>query len=106
MRYCFIIFIMGGLWNGIPEKNSYQTLPQQSSGKEKAFSVLQTKCNVCHATKKRLTIFTFENMDSLANDINQQVFIKKKMPKGKKVKLTSTEEENLFLWISETKNTP
>jgi len=77
---------------------------QKNTTKEEAFKVLQTKCNVCHATKKRVTIFTYENMDSLANEINKQVFIKKKMPKGRKIKLTTSEEENLILWVKETKN--
>lgn len=74
----------------------------QTTTKDKAFTVLQAKCNFCHAVKKRTDVFTFENMDSLAVEINKQVFIKRKMPKGRKVTLTHEEEENLKDWIALT----
>ena len=38
-------------------------------------------------------------MDSLATAIYKQVFIKKKMPKGRKVKLTEKERLNLEKWL-------
>lgn len=86
-------------------KNGYETYVfQETTIKKRAFNVLQMKCNVCHAVKKRVDIFTYENMDSLVHEINKQVFIKKKMPKGRKIKLTASEEENLILWIKEIKN--
>lgn len=72
---------------------------QQTSLKQKAFTVLRNKCNTCHATKKRAEIFTISNMDSLSIDINNQVFIKRKMPKGKKNKLSATEELYLINWL-------
>lgn len=71
----------------------------QDTPKNKAFNVLITKCNVCHATKKKQDIFTLENMDSLAIAINKQVFIKGKMPKGKKNKLTIEESLALQDWL-------
>lgn len=67
-----------------------------------AFIALKTKCNVCHATKKRTDIFSLENMDSLAPDIWKQVFVKKKMPKGNKIKLTEVESKALRDWIDIT----
>ncbi|MDC6389880.1 hypothetical protein PP182_14365 [Maribacter sp. PR1] len=73
----------------------------QNSYKKEAFQVLVQKCNVCHLTKKRVENFTLENMDSLATDINKQVFIKKKMPKGKKITLTKSEKESLTLWLNQ-----
>ena len=79
----------------------YQEIRVQANAKTEAFKVLQTKCNACHSTKKRTDIFTLENMDSLAIDINKQVFIKQKMPKGKKVKLTEEEMLKLKSWLSE-----
>lgn len=76
----------------------------QLQTKDKAFIVLQTKCNFCHAVKKRTDVFTRENMDSLAVEINTQVFIKRKMPKGRKVTLTHEEEKHLKDWIELTLN--
>jgi uncharacterized membrane protein len=42
-------------------------------------------------------------MDTWANDIYKQVFVKKRMPKGKKIKLTTMEHQDLLTWISTTK---
>ena len=66
----------------------------------KAFTVLQEKCNICHSTKKKADIFTLVNMDSLAPDIHKQVFVKRKMPKGRKVKLTEAETQHLKVWLA------
>lgn len=74
----------------------------QKDKKSAAFQVLATKCNICHATKKRTDIFTLENMDTLAPDIWKQVFVKKKMPKGRKVKLTENESKALRIWLDMT----
>jgi len=76
----------------------------QLNSKDKAFTVLQEKCNVCHSTKRKADIFTLVNMDSLAVDIQKQVFIKRKMPKGRKVKLTEEEEHHLKVWLEDTLN--
>ncbi len=74
----------------------------QTGLQKQAFTVLEEKCNVCHVNKKRTDVFTLENMDSLASDINKQVFIKHKMPKGRKIKLTESETELLKLWLADT----
>ncbi len=79
--------------------NSYIDNAQEDV-KGDALKVLTNQCNVCHATKKRQDIFTFGNMDSLASDINKQVFIKKKMPKGRKNKLSKQETLALKNWLS------
>ena len=76
----------------------------QTDIKTEAYTVLRNKCNICHAKKKRTDIFTFENMDSLAFDIHKQVFIKKKMPKGKKVKLSDEEMTSLKNWLNSILN--
>jgi len=73
---------------------------QQEEIKQKAFKVLVNKCNSCHATKRNRKIFTLENMGSLSEDINTQVFVKEKMPKGKKNELTTDEKELLKRWLS------
>jgi len=72
--------------------------------KATAFQILNNKCNVCHKKRNKRRVFTLENMNTWSNDINKQVFIKKRMPKGKKIKLTSQEYQDLLTWISSTKN--
>lgn len=69
-----------------------------------AFQILNNKCNVCHQKRNKRRVFTIENMTEWANDINKQVFIKKRMPKGKKIKLTYIEYQDLLTWISSTQN--
>ncbi|MFH6605149.1 hypothetical protein ACEZ3G_16810 [Maribacter algicola] len=78
---------------------------QQEIVKEEAFKVLQIKCNFCHGTKKRTDVFTLQNMDSLAPDIFDQVFVKKRMPKGKQPKLTMGEQKALERWLTTLINT-
>lgn len=81
-------------------QNSVAPKTQQEEIKKRAYSVLVTKCNTCHATKRNRSIFTLENMDSLSQDIREQVFTKQKMPKGKKNALTVDEKELLKQWLS------
>lgn len=69
-----------------------------------AFSVLKSKCNVCHKKWNRRRIFTRDNMNGWANVVHQQVFIKKRMPRGKKIKLTDKDYQQLLAWINSTKN--
>ncbi|MFD0796293.1 hypothetical protein ACFQZJ_02385 [Maribacter chungangensis] len=72
--------------------------------KTKAFEILTNKCNVCHEQRNRRRVFTENNMNNWSNDVYKQVFIKKRMPKGKKIKLTSEEYQDLLTWISSLKN--
>ena len=81
-----------------PQENYVQ--PQETI-KTKAFKVLILQCNACHASKKKQNIFTLDNMDSLAPEIYKQVFIKKKMPKGRKNILSVQESESLQKWLNE-----
>ncbi len=76
-----------------------KNIPQETI-KTSAYNTLTRKCTICHARKKRLHNFTLENMDSLAPLIQQQVFIKKKMPKGRKIKLTDAEYQSLKDWLA------
>jgi len=73
------------------------------NAKAEAFQILEDKCNVCHRKRNKRRVFTFENMDAWASDIHKQVFVKKRMPKGKKIKLTSNEYQELLTWITSTK---
>ncbi|NLR91743.1 hypothetical protein [Flammeovirga agarivorans] len=81
---------------------SHKSIPSSESNslKEKAFEVLNTKCNVCHVKKNRRKIFTPDNMDRFGPQINTQVFIKKRMPKGNSISLSSTEYKTLKNWLN------
>ncbi len=68
----------------------------------RALEVLQTKCNVCHVRQNPCKVFTRENMDGFAPKIHRQVFIKKRMPRGRKIKLTAEEYQILLTWITST----
>jgi len=72
----------------------------QNDVQQQALTILKNKCNVCHTIKKRQTVFTIDNMDSLSDIIYYQVFEKKKMPKGRKIKLTQQEEAQLKTWLN------
>lgn len=64
-----------------------------------AFQILETKCNVCHEKKNPRRVFDLENMSDLAPKIHKQVFIKKRMPKGNEIQLTSNEYDTLKRWL-------
>ncbi len=63
--------------------------------KIKAFETLKKKYNVCHVVKNRRKIFTLDNMNLFGSKIHTQVFVKKRMPKGKKTALTKSEYTTL-----------
>ena len=67
--------------------------------KSDVLKVLKSKCNVCHETKKPSKVFTSNNMSMLAPKIYKQVFIKKRMPKGNKIRLTNKEYDILKRWL-------
>ncbi|MEO0585481.1 MAG: hypothetical protein AAF135_24930 [Bacteroidota bacterium] len=71
--------------------------------KSRAFYILENKCNVCHRKRNKRRVFNPEKMDGWANDVYEQVFLRKRMPQGRKIKLTSEEYEDLLTWISSTK---
>lgn len=67
--------------------------------KTKAFRILKTKCNVCHVKQNRKKVFTLDNMDFFAAKIHKQVFVKKRMPKGKEITLTNSDYTTLKNWL-------
>lgn len=79
------------------------TTVKKDSNKQRALSILTNKCNVCHRKRNKRRVFTAENMNDWANDIYTQVFVKKRMPRGRKIKLNSQEYQELLTWISSTK---
>ena len=68
--------------------------------KTAAFQVLENNCNECHQDKKPNYLFTLDNMDFFAASINNQVFVKAKMPKGRKNKLSPKDKETLQKWVN------
>lgn len=85
----------------LPHFNSNEQLTsfQESTPNEEVFEILELKCNACHKKKKSSPVFTLENMDREKLRINYQVFVKKRMPKGKKHLLTKEEETILNNWV-------
>ncbi len=72
--------------------------------KEKVLTILQKKCNVCHKKKNPFMVFKLKNMDKRSKKIFNQVFVKKRMPKGDNITLTTRESQELLTWINSTKN--
>ncbi len=101
-KYFFILlfaFILLGFKNAMAKQSEIIPYIAENSVKSKALTVLEQKCNDCHLKKYKSIIFTEKNMDVLAKSIHIQVFVKKKMPKGK-VKLTDLESESLRAWLT------
>ncbi|WP_299623793.1 hypothetical protein [uncultured Tenacibaculum sp.] len=97
--------------NNTPQKNNEYTVlttvdsyAVKDSIKTKAFEVLTNKCNVCHKRRNRYRVFTEDNMNGWSKDVYVQVFVKKRMPKGRRIKLTEEEYKDLETWISTVKN--
>lgn len=95
-----LMFCIGVGWiNPLPNPVYTNANTLQEPVKEMAFEVLNQRCNTCHATRKRVSVFTFENMDSMSALINEQVFSKQRMPKGRKNALSEREKEHLKHWL-------
>jgi len=88
-------------WINIPSKiTSYQQQNEEESQKYIAFDVLNEKCNKCHKVRNPSKVFTLENMNEYAVKINEQVFVLKRMPKGRRTKLDSIEYGALTDWLN------
>ena len=99
-----LILILFANWNTEINSSTYlEPISQKEELKKEAYLILNAKCNFCHTQKKNRVIFTLENMDSLSTSIELQVFINKKMPKGRKNKLTLVDEAKLKRWIESLK---
>jgi len=77
--------------------NAYDTL------KTVVFGILDNKCNQCHRKQNPFMLFNPKNMERRASKIYQMVFVKRRMPKGDQVRLTTQEYNILKKWLS-TKN--
>lgn len=70
---------------------------------QEVLEILEQKCNSCHRIQNPRKVFTAENMNSHAKNINRQVFRWKRMPKGNDIKLTESEKHKLNNWINSLK---
>lgn len=100
MKTLSIVFLLVGLFTNI----SKQSYSNKAIENDKVLEILSTKCNVCHSTKNPSKVFTKDNMDAFYKNINRQVFVFKRMPKGNKIKLSTEEKEILKDWINTLKN--
>lgn len=96
-----LFFLLGTCSNMLLSAQSETLSLSKETVKFTALKVLETHCNDCHATQ-RTTIFTLENMDKKVNRVNRQVFITKRMPKGKpnRDRMTTEEMSALKNWIA------
>jgi uncharacterized membrane protein len=81
--------------------NNATGIGRETQIKQNAFTVLNSKCNTCHAKQNPRMVFTEVNMNKHARKINWQVFILKRMPKGDAVKLSDADRETLRKWLEE-----
>jgi uncharacterized membrane protein len=79
--------------------NQSRLLESVLNTKERAFTILEAKCNACHKEENKQRVFTMDNMDGYSKKIDRQVFKWERMPKGDEIKLTSTEYSDLKRWI-------
>jgi uncharacterized membrane protein len=96
-----LFFLLGTCSNMLLPAQSETLSLSRETVKLTALKVLETHCNDCHATQRN-TIFTLENMDKKAKKINRQVFITRRMPKGKpnRDRMTTEEMNALKTWIA------
>jgi len=99
MKYTIILILFGCAT--FPK--DYVVQPIDPEIQEAAFSILKTKCNVCHKYDNPSKIFTIDNMNEFSKKINRQVFIWKRMPKGDDIKLSKEEKDILKNWINKIK---
>ncbi|MCZ4410304.1 hypothetical protein O3Q51_15925 [Cryomorphaceae bacterium 1068] len=78
---------------------SKTSVPYSDPLKNRAYNILDSKCNVCHRKQNPFMVFNLKNMDKRAKKINKNVFELQRMPKGDEIKLTAEERETLKNWI-------
>ncbi|MFT4758417.1 MAG: putative membrane protein [Paraglaciecola sp.] len=92
MKALIFISIVGNLY--------WFSQVENSSNNPPVLTILEEKCNVCHQ-KKKSVVFTEGNMETWAAKIHKQVFVKNRMPKGKKFPLTIEEYDILESWLAD-----
>ncbi len=97
-----LIALSSSFYQGTSSTNTMLQKPIKTlveSPKSAAYKILVAKCNVCHRKKNPRKVFTLENMESLSPKIFKQVFVKKRMPKGKENNLSPAEYALLKEWL-------
>lgn len=103
MKNIILSLIIFGIFS--PSRNKKNTKPPSVSIEQKeVFHILTIKCNVCHLDKNPNKVFTLENMNGFARKIQRQVFVWKRMPKGKEIALSNQEKEKLKRWLKNELN--
>ncbi|WP_425482677.1 c-type cytochrome [Fulvivirga kasyanovii] len=59
---------------------------------------MKARCNFCHRVQNPGKVFNTHNMEEYQAKIYQQVFIFRRMPKGK-TELTEAERQALLSWV-------
>jgi len=90
-----IIIISAILKAGTPK--NIENYPSNTPPAEEIANLLETKCNSCHRKKNPFMVFNKKNMNKRAKIIYDQVFVKKRMPKGSK--LSDSESALLKNWL-------
>jgi len=99
LSYLFLFSAFKPSEESIDSTGVFVTKPFERDLKKEAFEILRSKCNICHKKKNPFKIFSLKNMDRHAPKIYQQVFVKRRMPKGNKIKLTGQEYQTLKQWL-------
>jgi exopolysaccharide biosynthesis predicted pyruvyltransferase EpsI len=91
---------------GFRSENTPEIYTENEELKIAAFEVLDTHCNSCHIEKNPKKVFSLDNMNGFAKNINRQVFVFKRMPKGKERRedISAEEMRTLKKWVNETLN--
>lgn len=102
MKVTLALFtLMGFLLFEEPLSFNEVTVSQHSEVlRSKAFKILDSKCNICHRKQNPFMVFSLKNMEKRAGKIYTQVYVKKRMPKGKEIKLTQGEYSVLENWLN------
>ncbi|MCB0662056.1 MAG: hypothetical protein KDC24_04915 [Saprospiraceae bacterium] len=92
-----LFFSLIGIAN--PPQDYKHSMVIQDDLKKAAFTVLDTKCNVCHRRQNPFMVFNERNMERRAGKIHHQVFVAKRMPKPEGKALTTEEKRTLKNWL-------
>lgn len=99
MRKVFLLLLFSLMIGVVYSQKSGEKLDELKL-KNEAYNVLDKSCNYCHIKRNPSKVFSMENMSDYANDIYVQVFVKKRMPKGRNKALRIDDEKALMRWIS------
>lgn len=91
-----LIIILSHLIKAEVQVNNQPSVINTSTS-EDVINLLEVKCNSCHRKKNPFMVFTTKNMNRRAGKIYDQVFVKRRMPKG--AMLSDIESQLLKEWL-------